>query len=1106
MERKLKKSRSIEQNDSEVKGLKKRKPVTSILDSQTFRKELESITQGHAHNYLPTAIKPRPNNPISTVDLSTVAFHRFYPIADLSSRSNYSFEKGEKNLRCKLACVFRLIDILEWEQCHGTLITSRISMGKYQFLANPYGLSYQEISARKLLKVNGQGQAVDLHRQAFLVDQRQFVVHQYVYTAKPETRCIIHLRTPTTLAISATKAGLLPLCQEATEIFPQFQFNCNPTALDDKDRQAFVSEFARSPAQIVLMKNNGFFVTGLTVEEAFYNATRVIKACDVELSYLALGLHNLHQIPVEIDYSIENGSYSKEKLHKCKIEFEAYIRNLDMRGCRTGYYYRLPDPNKERLSTSHKIPSELRRIRSPPTSIGYKASDNKLEENALSPQTLLSSQTFQNYNQRRSWFSDSNIAVEQDMEEMPSDHSSDEDEFAFEQDYTPEYEEDLEPDDDQEHEIEIKQLERRISFRRRKGSTERVMEQRVETTMERRVDHAVQQRIEHSEDHKLEHSMQHGIEHTAQHTIQQQNIMEASSTAQSSTNYSESQYQTVATKELRQQQTEHVTTVSQNWTTTTSSIIESGSSAFHIQLGQEYQIVELKNVDQTHNEYIIFKRDQGLVQKAENRLEICQNENTVVNISGSQLQKDIRQSSEQVITNAELVTSKDEKSLSKAEDSLVSNIESNYNVNGTVSKEWEVPVVEEAITVAAIVADESCSGNIDLEQPQVNEDAIDSVADKPDFSINGALDLKLDQPQVDKEPTAIVADQPNYSFDVNAGLQHPLPSPGEEELALPSSQVDEEPVAILADQPNYSFDVDTGLKHPLLSPGKEELTLPSSQVDEEPAAILADQPNYSFDINTGLQYPLRSPSEEELTLPSSQVDEEPVDILADQPDYSFDANSGLKHPLRLPGEEELTLPSSQVDEEPATILADQPNYSFDVNAGLQHPLRSPGEEELTLPSSQLDYSINLDKPQVDENNTTLAKPDYTINFNGKPQLPVVDENITSDIDRPDFSTNQELVDESPQTPIIEGALSAAVVIPDFSDNFDMEDQLQHPSIEGEVETLDKPDLEVSPEQLVASQPELPEVNAEKAPLPELQASFAFGQEFSPDAQGKYIVS
>lgn len=77
-------------------------------------------------------------------------------------------------------------------------------MGKYQFLANPYGLSYQEISARKLVKVNGQGQPLDLHHHSFLVDQRQFAVHQYIYTAKPETRCVIHLRTPTTLAVSFT--------------------------------------------------------------------------------------------------------------------------------------------------------------------------------------------------------------------------------------------------------------------------------------------------------------------------------------------------------------------------------------------------------------------------------------------------------------------------------------------------------------------------------------------------------------------------------------------------------------------------------------------------------------------------------------------------------------------------------------------------------------------------------------------------------------------------------------------------------------------------------------------------------------------------------------
>lgn len=118
----LKKSFTTEEDENEVSGVKKRRPVSSILDSKHFRQELENITKGHARSYLPSAIKATPSNRISNVDLSTVAFHRFHPIADLA-RSNVNFEKGEKNLRCKLACVFRLIDILEWEQCHGTLIT-----------------------------------------------------------------------------------------------------------------------------------------------------------------------------------------------------------------------------------------------------------------------------------------------------------------------------------------------------------------------------------------------------------------------------------------------------------------------------------------------------------------------------------------------------------------------------------------------------------------------------------------------------------------------------------------------------------------------------------------------------------------------------------------------------------------------------------------------------------------------------------------------------------------------------------------------------------------------------------------------------------------------
>lgn len=66
------------------------------------------------------------------------------------------YAKGEKILRCKLAAVFRLIDLYGWTQSPNTLITARLNQENEQFLVNPYGLLFHEMTASSLIKVDMQ--------------------------------------------------------------------------------------------------------------------------------------------------------------------------------------------------------------------------------------------------------------------------------------------------------------------------------------------------------------------------------------------------------------------------------------------------------------------------------------------------------------------------------------------------------------------------------------------------------------------------------------------------------------------------------------------------------------------------------------------------------------------------------------------------------------------------------------------------------------------------------------------------------------------------------------------------------------------------------------
>lgn len=112
------------------------------------------------------------------------------------------YAKGEKLLRCKLAAVFRLLDLYGWTQGVGGQITARLNQDQEHFLVNPYGLLYHEVTASSLIKVDMQGAIVEQGTTNFGVHIAGFQLHSTIHAARPDIKCIIHITTPSVTAVS----------------------------------------------------------------------------------------------------------------------------------------------------------------------------------------------------------------------------------------------------------------------------------------------------------------------------------------------------------------------------------------------------------------------------------------------------------------------------------------------------------------------------------------------------------------------------------------------------------------------------------------------------------------------------------------------------------------------------------------------------------------------------------------------------------------------------------------------------------------------------------------------------------------------------------------
>src|SRR3954468_707906 len=71
----------------------------------------------------------------------------------------------EWQARVQLAACYRIFDMLGWTEMIYNHITLRVpasaSDGQRQFLINPFGLHYSEVTARNLVKIDSQGRVLD---------------------------------------------------------------------------------------------------------------------------------------------------------------------------------------------------------------------------------------------------------------------------------------------------------------------------------------------------------------------------------------------------------------------------------------------------------------------------------------------------------------------------------------------------------------------------------------------------------------------------------------------------------------------------------------------------------------------------------------------------------------------------------------------------------------------------------------------------------------------------------------------------------------------------------------------------------------------------------
>ncbi|XP_063290430.1 gamma-adducin isoform X2 [Pelobates fuscus] len=359
--------------------MEQKKRVTQILKSPAFRDDLESLIDDQMQ---------KGNNPAGLLALqqisdyitassfagfssSSLSLGMVTPINDIQASAEAAMMKGERLTRCKLASMYRLADLFGWAHMANAYITVRVSKEQDHILIVPRGLSFSEVSAANLVKLNIIGEVVDQGTTNLRVDPSGFSPHAAIYSTRPDVRCVIHIHTPATAAVSSMKCGVLPISQEALLLGDIAYYNYQGS-LDELEERIQLQKVLGPSCKVLVLRNHGVLALGETVEEAFHYIFNVQLACEIQVNALAGagGINNLVLLdhekykPVTHDLASEGGGgVNMEGQHKWKVgelEFESLMRMLDNLGYRTGYAYRQPlTREKPRHKSEVEIPATV---------------------------------------------------------------------------------------------------------------------------------------------------------------------------------------------------------------------------------------------------------------------------------------------------------------------------------------------------------------------------------------------------------------------------------------------------------------------------------------------------------------------------------------------------------------------------------------------------------------------------------------------------------------------------------------------------------------------------------------------------------------------------
>ena len=197
----------------------------------------------------------------------------------------------EWRTRVDLAAAYRLVALFKWDDLVFTHISARVPGRHDEFLINPYGLMFEEITASSLVRVGLEGQKLD--ESPFPVNPAGFTIHSAVHAARHDAQCVLHTHSLNGVAVSAQRGGVLPLSQQSIAVLSNLAYHdYEGLALRDDEKPRLVADLGEK--NFLMLRNHGLLTLGATIADAFVARYFFEAVCNIQIRAQAGGGELVH--------------------------------------------------------------------------------------------------------------------------------------------------------------------------------------------------------------------------------------------------------------------------------------------------------------------------------------------------------------------------------------------------------------------------------------------------------------------------------------------------------------------------------------------------------------------------------------------------------------------------------------------------------------------------------------------------------------------------------------------------------------------------------------------------------------------------------------------